>query len=358
MSERRITPVILSGGSGTRLWPLSREEKPKQLLALTGIETMLQMTARRVADASMFDAPVVVASDRHADQIEAQLDEIGIRPSRLILEPCPRNTAPAIALAALTGEGDELLLVMPSDHLIVDVQAFQAAVRAARPLVEDGWLVTFGIRPSRAETGYGYIRRGAKLRPGAFQAEAFVEKPDSATAASYLASGRYDWNGGIFLFRANTFLDALTRYDPDIRIAVDAAVVAGRGEGRRMRPEEASFMAAPSRSIDHAIMEKADRIAVVPVDMGWSDVGSWDQLYELGGPDEAGNVLDAGAVAIDSQGCLIRSEGPKVSVIGISDLIVVATAEAVLIVPRGESQRVKEAVDALKRSAVADGTSL
>lgn len=345
MSGARITPVILSGGSGTRLWPLSREEKPKQFLALTGERTMLQLTADRVRDEARFNAPIVVASDRHADEIAAQLGDNGVR---LLLEPCARNTAAAIALAALAVDVDELLLVMPSDHLIGRQDAFADAVARAAPLAAEGWLVTFGIRPNRAETGYGYIRRGEELAPGAFRAARFIEKPDAARAASYVQAGDYEWNGGIFLFRAGAYLDALNEHEPEIFSACKAAVERRPWESDRLKPDAAPFAASPSRSIDHAVMEKADRIAVVPVSMDWSDVGSWDALHDVGAPDPSGNVIDAGTLLIDSGGCLIRSDGPTVAAIGVRDLIVIATGDAVLIVPRGESQRVKELVEAMK----------
>lgn len=347
--ERRITPVILSGGSGTRLWPLSVDERPKQFLALTGEATMLQMTAMRVVDRNRFDAPVVVASARHADLIDAQLAAVGAAPSRIVLEPMARNTGPAIALAALGLEPDALMLVMPSDHLIGEEAAFHAAVAAAEPLARDGWLATFGIRPDRAETGYGYIRRAEPIGEGVYRAERFVEKPDAATAAGYLADGGYDWNGGIFLFRADTYLEALAAYEPEMLAAARAAMAGSWLEGDRLHPDAQAFARAPSRSIDHAVMEQSDRVAVAPVAMGWSDVGSFDALHELGAPDAAGNVTDARAIAIDSAGCLLRSDGPAITVVGVNDLIVVATPDSVLVVPRGHSQRVKEAAEAAKR---------
>jgi mannose-1-phosphate guanylyltransferase/mannose-1-phosphate guanylyltransferase/mannose-6-phosphate isomerase len=334
-----ITPVILSGGAGTRLWPLSREARPKQLLALTGQRTMLQMTAARWSA-----APIVVANARHADEIERQLDELAL----LVLEPVARNTAPAIALAAMLAPADRPMLVMPSDHVIGDIVAFQAAVEAAVPAAQEDWLVTFGITPDRPETGYGYIRRGAPIAPGVEQVEQFLEKPDAATAQAFVADGRHVWNGGIFLFRPAAYLAALERHEPAVLEAARRAFDGREEIGRRVHPDAHAFASAPSISIDYAVMEKAERVAVVPVAMGWSDVGSWDALYDLGGKDAGGNLAVGEVVAIDSANCLIRSEGPAVAAVGVRDLIVIATQDAVLIVPRGESQRVKEAVDALK----------
>lgn len=342
-----ITPVILSGGSGTRLWPVSRAARPKQLQLIVGTDTMLQATAGRVADRERFSAPIVVANADHADEVEAQLAAVAAGPAALILEPTGRNTAPAIALAALEADPEALLLVLPSDHLIADEAAFAEAIMTAAPLAAEGWLVTFGIRPDRAETGYGYIRRGAEIAPGAFAAERFVEKPDRAAAEAYLADGGYDWNGGIFLFRADRYLEELARHAPDILESARTAFGGAQREGRRLYPDAEAFAAARAQSIDYAVMEPAEKIAVVPVAMGWSDVGSWDALYDLLPRDGAGNVTVGEVLAIDSANCLLRGDGPLVAAVGVSDLIVVATGEAVLILPRGESQRVKEIVDAL-----------
>ena len=234
----------------------------------------------------MFAAPLVIANERHAEAVEAQLREVGLAAGALILEPVGRNTAPAIALAALTAAPDDLLLVLPSDHVIADVAAFHAAVRIAAPLAAEGWLVTFGIRPDRPETGYGYIKRGEPLGAGAFAAERFVEKPDRATAEAYLADGGYDWNGGIFLMRADHYLAELGRHAPEMLAAARAAMEGARREGDRIVPDADAFAASPAQSIDYAVMEKAERVAVVPVAMGWSDVGSWDALHALAERDE------------------------------------------------------------------------
>jgi mannose-1-phosphate guanylyltransferase len=348
--SKRITPVILSGGAGTRLWPLSRLGRPKQLLPLGADgDTLLQATARRASDPERFAAPVLVAAADHAEEIERQLGEIEAAPARLILEPDARGTAAAIALAALSAEPDELLLVMPSDHVVRAPEAFRAAVERALPLAEADRLVTFGISPERPETGYGYIRSGEPLGEGVFAAEAFVEKPDRATAEAYLLDGRYLWNGGIFLFRAEAFLDELEAFEPDILSAARAALAAQKEEAGRIWPDARCFARAPSRSIDHAVMERSARVAVVPVEMGWSDIGSWDALHGIGDKDADGNVLTGDVVAIDSHGCLIRSDGPVIVTIGAEDLVVVATERAVLVAPRGQSQRVREAIEALQQ---------
>jgi len=344
----RIIPVILSGGSGTRLWPMSRAEQPKQLLALTAVQTMLQLTALRTHDDARFDKPVVVANRAHAAPIEAQLAEVGIEPAILILEPAARNTAPAIALAALLAPPDAPLLIMPSDHVIEDAAAFHRAIDAAMPVVHQGWLVTFGITPDAPETGYGYIRIGETIGEGVHRVDRFVEKPDRATAEAMLATGDHAWNGGIFLFRADAYLDALGRHAPDMLAACQTAVERGTANGVLFQPDADSFARTPSDSVDYAVMEKADRVAVVPVAMGWSDVGSWDALHTLGPRDERENALGGDIIAIDTANCLIRTDGPTVAAIGVSDLIVVASGNSVLILPRGRSQDVKAIVEALK----------
>lgn len=340
----RITPVILCGGAGTRLWPLSRRDRPKQMLALTGAESMLRLTAQRVNDPALYDAPFIVGAAAQADAIEAELGSGG----RLILEPAARNTAPAIALAALNVPPDTILLVLPSDQVIADRDGFDAAVRRALPLAQDGWIVTFGMTPDRPETGYGYIRRGAKLGDGLFAAERFVEKPDTTTAAAYLADGGYDWNGGIFLLRADTLIAGLAQHAPDILSAARAAVAGQSDGGGRISPDPAAFTATPAVSIDYALMEKAEKVAVAPVSVGWSDVGSWAALHDIAARDSAGNDVTGDAMLLDSRNCLVRSEGPLVTLIGVEDLVVVATGDTVLVVPRDQSQRVKEIVDRLK----------
>ncbi|WP_022686667.1 mannose-1-phosphate guanylyltransferase/mannose-6-phosphate isomerase [Sphingomonas phyllosphaerae] len=342
-----IVPVILSGGSGTRLWPMSRPEKPKQMLALTASDTMLQLTAAR-AHGDAFAAPIVVANAAHADAVEEQLGAIGAQPSALILEPAGRNTAPAIALAALSAGADQAMLVMPSDHVIADRDAFHAAIHAALPLVEQGWLITFGITPDAPETGYGYIKVGDELAPGIHRVARFVEKPKRDVAEAMIASGDHAWNGGIFLFRADAYLGALERFAPAILAAARSACAGARREGVRVYPDAAAFAASPSDSIDYAVMEKADRVAVVPVTMGWSDVGSWDALHAISDRDDRDNVVSGDVVMLDSRNCLVRSDGARVAMVGVEDLIVVASGNDILILPRGRSQDVKLLLDAMK----------
>lgn len=347
MADDRIIPVILSGGAGTRLWPLSRPDNPKQLHRLGGDVTLLQAAALRASDPELFAPPMVIGSAALADDVEAQLRDCGVAPGMLVLEPSPRNTAAAVALAALEG-GEALMLVMPSDHLIADVEAFLAAVRAGAPAARDGWLVTFGIRAEHAETGYGYIQRAGEIFPGIYRAERFVEKPDRATAERYVAEGCFDWNGGIFLFRADAMRAALAQLAPAILAGAEEALAAAERDGNRVRPEAEAFARTPSESIDVAVMEKAERVGVVPVRMGWSDVGSWDALHAVGPEDGESNVVTGHVEALDTHGCLLVAEGATLVTIGVQDLIVVATGDAVLVARRGESQRVKEAVERLK----------
>jgi mannose-1-phosphate guanylyltransferase len=338
----KITPVVLSGGSGTRLWPLSTPTRPKQFLALTGALTMFQLTVMRTSNRALYEPPIIVASAAHAELILAQLSEIGVVDATLVLEPCARNTAPAIALAALAAsEPESLLLVMPSDHAILDLDAFQHATGIAKRLAEDHWLVTFGIEPTGPETGYGYIAAAHPLKHGGLSVERFVEKPERDAAEAMLAKGGHYWNGGIFMFRAGSFLDEMQLHAPEMLEAVMQAMQGAVRNGPLLHPEAEAFAASPSDSIDYAVMEKASRVATVPVDMGWSDVGSWDALRDIGEADIGGNVLTGNVRHIEAQRNLIRSDGIRISAIGVEDLIIVAAGNEVLIVPRGQSQKVK-----------------
>ena len=352
MIEPRLWPVVLSGGVGSRLWPLSRAASPKQMLALVGPETMIQATVLRTSDPARFEPPIVVAGAAHGDAILAQLGAVGRSPQALILEPEGRNTAPAIALAAdwlvARGQGHALMLVMPSDHVIIDTAAFVRAISAAAPHAEAGWLVTFGIHARTPETGYGYIHLGEALGGGVRRVEAFIEKPALETARAYVEGGHHAWNGGIFLMRADRYLEELSIHAPGIADAARAAMAGAATDGPVLRPDAAAFAASPSDSIDYAVMERAERVAVVPVDMGWSDVGSWDALHAIAETDEHGNASRGDTIEIDSRDCLIRSEGPLVAAVGLDGVTIVATPDAVLVVGRGRSQDVKKVVDRLK----------
>jgi mannose-1-phosphate guanylyltransferase/mannose-1-phosphate guanylyltransferase/mannose-6-phosphate isomerase len=349
-----IYPVILSGGSGTRLWPMSRTLYPKQLLTLLGGESLLQQTARRVADPARFAPPLLVANEEHRFIIAEQLRESGAAPRGLLLEPQGRNTAPAACVAALELIGDDpdaLMLLLPSDHTIGDVDAFLAAIDRAAAAAAEGALVTFGIAPSRAETGYGYIRRGAALgeAEGAFAVAAFVEKPALAEAERYLASGEHFWNSGIFLFPARLYVAELERLRPEMAAACRAALAKATRERDFIRLDKEAFCACAGDSIDYAVMEHTESAAVVPVAMGWSDVGSWDALWEMSGKDADGNALAGNVVAEAARNCYLRSEAGLVAAIGVENLVVVATQDAVMVAPRERTQEVRALVARLAR---------
>ncbi|KQU48326.1 mannose-1-phosphate guanyltransferase [Sphingomonas sp. Leaf339] len=328
---------------------MSRPERPKQFLPLTADETMLQLTVQR-ATGDRFSNPVIVANAQHAEEVETQLSAVGVTPQAIILEPAGRNTAPAIALAALAAPDPEAaLLVMPSDHVIADIPAFHAAIKAALPLVNDGWLVTFGIEPDAPEIGYGWIQTGDQIAPGVHRVARFVEKPPLDRAEAMLAAGGHAWNGGIFLFRADMYLGALAAFAPAMLTAVQASIAGARQEGLRLYPDAAAFAASPADSIDYAVMEKAERVAVVPVQMGWNDVGSWDALHAISDLDVDGNAHGGDVIALDTNHCLVRSDGIRIAMVGVSDLIVVASGNDVLILPRGRSQEIKKLIEAMKR---------
>lgn len=347
-----FVPVILSGGSGTRLWPLSRQNLPKQFLPLSGTDTLFQQTAQRSRSLAGIAQPIVVCSDEHRFLVAEQLLELGMGSASILLEPVPRNTAPAIALAALQAskaDPDAILLVLPADHLIGDVAGFAAAANQALELAREDWLVTFGIRPESPETGFGYICRGAALNAGTYRVERFVEKPDLATASAYVESGEYDWNSGMFMFRARKFLDELRQHAPAMASAAQAAFSSARADLDFLRFDKDAFAAIPADSIDYAVMEKTAHAAVVPVSCAWSDIGSWAALWSASERDADGNRFEGDVIAMDTGNCLIRAtERRMVAALGIQDLIVIDTPDAVMIAPRERVQEIKRLVDRLK----------
>lgn len=350
-TETLITPVILSGGSGTRLWPLSTPEKPKQFLDLLGPLSMFQLTLQRCTDSGLYRQPIVVGAAGHTEIMSKQLQDIGSSPAAVILEPCARNTAPAIALAALAaGNPTDLLLVMPSDHVIKNITAFQKAVRQSVPVAQSRWLVTFGIKPTGPATGYGYIRQGDPV-VGSEKSRAaveFVEKPDRRRAEQMVVDGDYCWNAGIFLFRADAYLAAMEEHAPAMLEACRAAMTEKRMESELLYPAPDAFAAAPSGSIDYAIMERAGNIAVTPVNPGWSDVGSWDSLFDISDKDRDSNALFGRAEAINSRGNLIHSREIEVCALCVENLIIVTHGNRVVVLPRGQSQDIKDLVQRLE----------
>lgn len=342
-----LYPVLLSGGSGTRLWPLSREAYPKQFLPLVGEETMVQATWTRVAPLAD-GAPIVVANEEHRFLVAEQLRQIGAPTPAILLEPMGRNTAPAIAAAALQAMADgedPLLLVLPSDHVVRDEAGFRNAVATAIPAAEAGALVTFGIVPDAPETGFGYIQAeaGSDLR----KVLRFVEKPDAVTAQSYLDEGGYYWNSGMFLFRASRVLEELRRFRPDIVQTVQAAFDAAKRDGDFIRLDKEAFAASPSDSIDYAVMEKTDHAMVLPVDIGWSDVGSWSALWDVAERDSSGNAHHGDVIAVDSRNSYAYAQR-LVALVGVDDIVVVDTPDAVLVAHKDRVQDVKLVVAQLK----------
>jgi len=349
-----LTPVILSGGAGTRLWPLSRELYPKQLLALLGERTMLQQTALRLEGLAAAP-PVIVCNEAHRFLVAEQLRQLGIEPQAIVLEPVGRNTAPAIALAAHAAlkvagpkaTADPLLLVLPADHVIRDVPAFHQAVHAALGAAQQGQLVTFGIVPTTPETGYGYIQRGP-AHGAVFRIARFVEKPSAAVAKEFLSAKEYYWNSGMFLFGARRYLEELGRLAPAIASACAEAFAAAKADLDFTRIDPKLFEACPADSIDYAVMEKTSDAVVVPLAAGWSDVGSWAALHEASEPDAHGNVSRGDVICEDSQGCYLYSESRLVSAVGLKDHVVIETKDAVLVAPRSRVQDVKKLVFRLK----------
>jgi mannose-1-phosphate guanylyltransferase / mannose-6-phosphate isomerase len=349
-----LIPLILSGGSGTRLWPVSRKNLPKQFLVLAGNGTLFQQTLARTRQLPEVAAPIVVASEDHRFLAADQLLEIGIRDATIVLEPLARNTAPAIALGALQAQQrdpDALLLVLPADHLIGDTAAFVAAVTQAMPLAEQDWLVTFGIRPDRPETGFGYIRRAETIGGDGYRVEQFVEKPDLPTAESYLADDGYDWNSGMFLFKASRYLEELAIHAPAMLAAVREAHANASADLDFVRIDHDTFARVPDNSIDYAVMEKTRHAAVIPVSCTWSDIGSWSALWLTGDKDAEGNLREGDTLSIDSRNSLLRSHDRHLlATVGIDDLIVVTTPDATLVAHRDAAQDVKKIVEQLKAS--------
>jgi mannose-1-phosphate guanylyltransferase/mannose-6-phosphate isomerase len=359
-----IHPVLLCGGSGTRLWPLSRQSYPKQFARITGTESLFQAAARRLSGPD-FAAPLVVTGNDFRFIVAEQLAAAEVAPRGLLIEPEGRNTAPAILAAALVlaAEGPEaLMLAAPSDHVIPDVAAFRAAALAAAPRAQAGDLVTFGITPVRAETGYGWLELAAGADPAAATPQGlarFVEKPDAERAARMLASGRFLWNAGIFLFTAGALIETFRRHAPEVLAPVEAAVAGAVADLGFTRLDPAAWAGAPGISIDYAVMEKAPNLAVMPYGGGWSDLGGWDAVWQESGPDAVGNVVSDHALAIDCEGTLLRSESPRVELVGIGlrDIVAIATPDAVLVAHRAQAQQVKEAVAALKARGAAQATA-
>jgi mannose-1-phosphate guanylyltransferase / mannose-6-phosphate isomerase len=350
-----ILPVILSGGAGSRLWPLSRERYPKQLLPLVTERTMIQDTVLRVSEPTRFLEPLIICNVEHRFIIAEQLRQIGVKPAAVMLEPTGRNTAPAAAVAALFAAGlapDTLLLLLPADHMILDPAAFREAIDRAAPAAASGRLVTFGIRATAPETGYGYIERGTALagHDGLFSVVRFTEKPPVDRAREYVAGGRHDWNSGMFLFRADSLTQELERHTPEVVTAARAAIAAGSRDLDFFRLDPAAFAASPNISIDYAVMEPTDRAVVVPCDIGWTDVGSWSALWDVGGKDENGNVVLGDVHLQDVGNSYVRSEDRLTAVIGLDDVIVVSTDDSILVAHRDRVQDVKLVVDGLKRA--------
>ncbi|MEQ9519917.1 MAG: mannose-1-phosphate guanylyltransferase/mannose-6-phosphate isomerase [Parvibaculum sp.] len=344
----KVFPVILSGGVGSRLWPTSRALYPKQLLPLVSERAMLQETAARVTDPAIFAAPMVISNEDHRFVIAAQMQEMGLKPLAHVLEPEGRNTAPAAAAAAeiaLLEDEEAILLILPADHHIGDQSAFLSAIAAGAALAQEGRLVTFGIIPTAPETGYGYIREGGLIGEGRGREVAkFVEKPAADVARSYLDEGGYYWNAGIFMFRADTILGEMRAHCPEIPKYVREAVKLGSRDNDFFRLDASSFGRCPSDSIDYAVMEHTQAAAVIPVDMDWSDIGSWSALWDIGAKDKSGNVISGDVLTVDAENCYIRAENNLIAAVGIQDLVIVETGDVVMVASRDRVQDVKALV--------------
>lgn len=343
--KHRIIPAILSGGSGTRLWPASTDARPKQFHALAGGRPLIEETVLRVhgeTAALSFAAPIILCNEAHSDLVAEHMASIDCAPSAIISEPMGRNTAAAGAIAAAVAaeiDPDALVLLLPADHVIADRSAFLAAIERAAPFAKDR-IATFGIEPNRPETGYGYIKRGEALAPGVFAIDSFREKPNAETARAYVESGEYAWNAGMFFFNPRVMLEEF-EHSAAIRDAALASLKAAKRDGVHIALDRELYAQVPSQPLDIAVMEKTSRAAVAPCEIGWADIGAWDEIWRIGNHDPAGNVLQGRVVALDSENTLLRSNGPKVCVAGVKDLIVIATPEAIIIVPRERAQDVK-----------------
>jgi mannose-1-phosphate guanylyltransferase/mannose-6-phosphate isomerase len=356
MSSPRIIPLVLAGGAGTRLWPVSRDAMPKQFLPLVGEKSTYQQALMRVSSPELFGPPIVMTSDAFRFFARRQAEEIGID-ATVVLEPVRRDSGPAIAAGAAfarSRDPDAIVLAIAADHVILDTDLFHAACRAGRDAAAQGHIVTFGIRPTAPKTSYGYVRRGEALGvDGVSQVAAFVEKPDGPTAAGYVAQG-YLWNSGNFLFGADALLAELARFEPVMAEAVEDAVRAAVTDLGFIRLAEEAFGRAPQKSIDYAVMEKTDRAAVVEGRFRWSDIGSWDAVFDVASRDPGGNVVSGPALAVDAKGCVVHAEGRLTAVLGVDDLIVVSTPDAVLVLPRGRAEEVKSLVAELQRRGRAE----
>ncbi len=345
-----MIPVILSGGSGTRLWPLSRGSYPKQFLPLVAEKTMVQETVLRLQGLENLSAPIAVCNENHRFMMAEQLWEIGAQADAIILEPIGKNTAPAVALAALAAKDpDDILLVLPADHVIENIPAFHQAVNKASLLAEDDYLVTFGIVPTAAETGYGYIKKSPENIADAYKVAEFVEKPNAVIAQSYVDSGDYYWNSGMFAFKARRYLEELEKYSPKMLAICREAYAQAKTDVDFVRIDKDIFAQCPPDSIDYAVMEKTDKAIVIPLAANWSDVGSWSALWEVKNKDSFGNALTGDILALDTKNCFIHAENKLVAVIGIQDLVIVETDDAVMVAPKDRVQDVKNIVAKLKQ---------
>ncbi len=357
MSNPIIVPVIMSGGAGTRLWPLSCRAKPKQLHDMFGEHTLLQETVLRVPDDAGFTAPIIICAQAHIGEISKQMQQIGVNPAQIIAEPMARNTAPCALIAAYAvakefGE-DALVLLLAADHFIVNARAFRQTIRQGAPAAADGKILTFGPKPTRPETGYGYLLSGAKMdQEGVYRLDKFVEKPDLETAKAWVRDGRYLWNSGMFLFRAGVMQDEMKIHRAKIAQAAEQAWAKAIKTDDHILLDPDAFAACPPESVDHAVMEHTDKGAVIALDAGWSDVGSWQAIYELSAHDENGNACQGSVVALDSKNCLLRSDGIQIATAGIKDMAVIAIGNSVLVLPLCDAQKVKEIVGALPKEAL------